>query len=291
MSDAAASEAVTGAAPKPLSQILAGLMRDPRSAAGLVLVALAVVAAAAAPLLAPYDPNAPNFLAILAPPSAEHPLGTDELGRDVLSRVIYGARASLMVGFLSVAGSLAVGTAVGLAAGYLGRWVDAVLMRVMDVIFAFPAILLALAITAVLGPSLPNAILAIAVVNLPVFARIARAQTLVIRQMDFVEARRALGFGSANIMLRTILPNVTAPLIVQGSLLFAMAIITESYLSFLGLGVQPPTPTWGNMLRNAIGFMDQAPWLAWMPGLAIFLTVLGFNLLGDGLRDRLDPRG
>lgn len=287
MSDTAA----IGAAPKPLSQVLAGLMREPRSAAGLVLVALAVAAAAAAPLIAPHDPNAPNFLAILAPPSAAHPLGTDELGRDVLSRIIYGARASLMVGFLSVVGSLAVGAAVGLAAGYLGRWVDAVLMRVMDVIFAFPAILLALAITAVLGPSLPNAILAIAVVNLPVFARIARAQTLVIRQMEFVEARRALGFGSANIMLRTILPNVTAPLIVQGSLLFAMAIITESYLSFLGLGVQPPTPTWGNMLRNAIGFMDQAPWLAWVPGMAIFLTVLGFNLLGDGLRDRLDPRG
>jgi peptide/nickel transport system permease protein len=166
-----------------------------------------------------------------------------------------------------------------------------VLMRIMDVIFAFPAILLALAITAVLGPSLPNAILAIAIVNLPVFARIARAQTLVLRRQEFVEAKRSLGFNTPNILLTTILPNSLAPLVVQGSLLFASAIITESYLSFLGLGVQPPAATWGNMLRSALGFMDIAPWLAWFPGVAIFLTVLGFNLLGDGLRDQFDPRG
>jgi peptide/nickel transport system permease protein len=183
-----------------------------------------------------------------------------------------------------------VGTTIGLIAGYFGRWVDAALMRVMDVVFAFPSILLALAITAVLGPSLGNAILAIAVVNLPIFARIARAQTLVVRQLDFVEAKRALGFGSANILAKTIAPNIMAPIIVQGSLLFAAAIITESYLSFLGLGVQPPTPTWGNMLRSAIGFLDMAPWLAWFPGVAIFVTVLGFNLVGDALRDLFDPR-
>jgi peptide/nickel transport system permease protein len=280
-----------GAPPKPILLILAGIAREPRSGVGLFFVLVATIAALGAPILAPHDPNAPNFAAILAGPSAVHPLGTDELGRDVLSRIIYGAQASLLVGIMSVAGSLVVGTAIGLVAGYFGRWIDAILMRVMDVIFAFPAILLALAITAVLGPSLPNAILAIAVVNLPVFARITRAQTLVVRQLDFVEAKRALGFGPVNILLRTILPNSTAPLIVQGSLLFAAAIITESYLSFLGLGVQPPTPTWGNMLRNAIGFLGQAPWLAWFPGLAIFVTVLGFNLLGDGLRDRLDPRG
>jgi peptide/nickel transport system permease protein len=163
-------------------------------------------------------------------------------------------------------------------------------MRVMDVVFAFPSILLALAITAVLGPSLTNAVLAIAIVNLPVFARVARAQTLVVRQLEYVEAKRALGFGTPNILLRTVLPNILAPVIVQGSLLFASAIITESYLSFLGLGVQPPTPSWGNMLRNAIGFLELAPWLAWFPGAAIFLTVLGCNLLGDGLRDRFDPR-
>jgi len=191
---------------------------------------------------------------------------------------------------LSVAVAAFAGTALGLVAGYFGRFIDALIMRIMDVVFAFPSILLALAITAVLGPSLNNAVLAIAVVNLPVFARIARAQTLVVRELEFVEAKRALGFGTPNILLRTILPNILAPVIVQGSLLFASAIITESYLSFLGLGVQPPTATWGNMLRNAIGFMELAPWLAVFPGAAIFLTVLGCNLLGDGLRDRFDPR-
>lgn len=267
------------------------ILSQPRSAVGLVIVLLAVVSAVGAPILAPYDPNQPDFLSILAPPSAAHWLGTDDLGRDVLSRIIYGSQASLMVGALSVVGALVVGTLVGLLSGYFGGAVDAILMRIMDIIFAFPAILLALAITAVLGPSLPNAILAIAIVNLPVFARIARAQTLVLRRQEFVEAKRSLGFGTPNILLTTILPNSLAPLVVQGSLLFASAIITESYLSFLGLGVQPPAATWGNMLRSALGFMDIAPWLAWFPGVAIFITVLGFNLLGDGLRDQFDPRG
>jgi peptide/nickel transport system permease protein len=233
------------------------ILSQPRSAIGLIIVLLAIVSAVGAPILAPYDPNQPDFLSILAPPSAAHWLGTDDLGRDVLSRIIYGSQASLMVGALSVVGALVVGTLI----------------------------------TAVLGPSLPNAILAIAIVNLPVFARIARAQTLVLRRQEFVEAKRSLGFGTPNILLTTILPNSMAPLVVQGSLLFASAIITESYLSFLGLGVQPPAATWGNMLRSALGFMDIAPWLAWFPGVAIFITVLGFNLLGDGLRDQFDPRG
>lgn len=266
------------------------LMSDRRAAAGAILAGAAALAALAAPWIAPFDPNAPDFLAVLSAPSAAHPLGTDELGRDMLSRVLHGARVSMTVGFFSVLGALAAGAPVGLVAGYVGGWTDAALMRLMDVIFAFPSILLALAIAAVLGPSLTNAIIAISIVNLPVFARIARAQTLVVRELDFVEARRALGFGPVDIMARTILPNISAPLIVQGSLLFAAAIITESYLSFLGLGVQPPTPTWGNMLRNAIGFLDQAPWLAWWPGAAIFATVLGLNLLGDALRDLFDPR-
>jgi peptide/nickel transport system permease protein len=266
------------------------LVANPRAALGVLLVALATIAALGAPLIAPFDPDKPDFAAVLAPPSLQNLFGTDELGRDVFSRIVYGARASLFVGFASVAGALVIGTGIGLVAGYFGRWVDAALMRVMDVVFAFPSILLALAITAVLGPSLGNAILAIAVVNLPIFARIARAQTLVVRQLDFVEAKRALGFGAANILTRTIAPNIMAPIIVQGSLLFASAIITESYLSFLGLGVQPPTPTWGNMLRSAIGFLDLAPWLAWFPGIAIFVTVLGFNLVGDALRDLFDPR-
>ena len=270
---------------------LRALIEDPRSALGTGLVAAASVAAVLAPLLSPYAPEAADFVNTLAAPSATHLLGTDDLGRDVLSRIIYGARVSLFVGLLSVAMAGVAGTLLGLVAGYFGRAADALIMRVMDVVFAFPSILLALAIAAVLGPSLTNAVLAIALVNLPVFARVARAQTLVVRQLDYVEAKRALGFGRTNILLRTMLPNILAPVIVQGSLLFASAIITESYLSFLGLGVQPPTPSWGNMLRNAIGFLDLAPWLAWFPGVAIFLTVLGCNLLGDGLRDRFDPRG
>jgi peptide/nickel transport system permease protein len=276
--------------PQGWRRILRGLAADPRSAAGLAVVSLAIIAAVFAPLIAPVDPELPDFINILVPPDATHPFGTDELGRDVLSRIIYGARASLFVGVLSVVAAAVIGTLIGLVAGYFGRWVDALTMRVMDIVFAFPSILLALAITAVLGPSLSNAVLAIAVVNLPVFARLARAQTLVVSRLEFVEAKRALGFGSVDILLRTVLPNILAPLIVQGSLLFASAIITESYLSFLGLGVQPPTPTWGNMLRNAIGFLELAPWLAWFPGIAIFLIVLGSNLLGDGLRDRFDPR-
>ena len=273
-----------------LRHVAARLLGAPRAALGVFLVALAAIAALGAPVLAPFDPNLPDFAATLSPPSIQHPFGTDDLGRDVFSRILHGAKASLFVGFASVAGALVLGVGMGLVAGYFGRWADAVLMRVMDVVFAFPSILLALAITAVLGPSLGNAILAIAVVNLPIFARIARAQTLVVRALDFVEAKRALGFGAANILARTIAPNIMAPVIVQGSLLFAAAIITESYLSFLGLGVQPPTPTWGNMLRSAIGFLDLAPWLAWFPGVAIFLTVLGFNLVGDALRDLFDPR-
>jgi len=277
-------------APQGGRRLLRGLAADPRSSAGLLLVGLAAVAALFAPLIAPYEPDLPDFVNILAPPATAHPFGTDELGRDVLARIVYGARASLFVGVLSVAAAAIVGTLLGLVAGYFGRWVDALTMRAMDIIFAFPSILLALAITAVLGPSLGNAVLAIAVVNLPVFARLARAQTLVVSRLEFVEAKRALGFGTGHILLRTVLPNIMTPLIVQGSLLFASAIITESYLSFLGLGAQPPTPTWGNMLRNAIGFLELAPWLAWFPGAAIFLTVLGCNLLGDGLRDRFDPR-
>ncbi|WP_099828209.1 ABC transporter permease [Oceaniglobus indicus] len=263
---------------------------SPRAILGGGLVALAIVVAIFAPVLTPYGPNDTDFLAVLQGPSLAHPFGTDELGRDILTRVFYGARVSLLVGLVSVLASLAIGGLIGAIAGYLAGWTDTVVMRLMDVIFAFPSVLLALAIAAVLGPSLGNAILAIAVVNLPVFARIARAQTMVVRSLDFVEAKRALGFGGWNILTRTILPNIAVPILVQGSLLFAAAIITESYLSFLGLGAQPPTATWGNMLRDAIGFLELAPWMAWFSGLAIFLTVLGFNVIGDALRDFYDPR-
>ncbi|MGO6694480.1 ABC transporter permease [Rhizobium johnstonii] len=266
------------------------LAEDSRSSLGMSLVALLIVAAVFGPMLVPYGPDATDFMATLAPPSSGHWLGTDDLGRDVLSRILAGARVSLLVGFVSVGGAVLVGLPIGLAAGYFGRKTDAVLMRCMDVLLAFPGILLALGITAALGASLSNTIIAIAVINTPTIARVARAQTMLISSLDYVKANRALGFGHVTIMLRSILPNAMSPVLVQASLLLASSIITESYLSFLGLGVQPPTPTWGTMLRDAVSFIDQADWLAWFPGAAIFLTVLGFNLFGDGLRDRLDPR-
>ncbi|ETW11429.1 binding-protein-dependent transport system inner membrane protein [Roseivivax marinus] len=281
---------MSGVATAPATARLRRLVRSPRAVFGGVLVALAILAAIFAPVLTPYGPNETDFVAVLQAPSGVHPLGTDDLGRDILTRVLFGARVSLIVGVVSVLASLVVGGLIGAVAGYAAGWTDTIIMRLMDVIFAFPSVLLALAITAVLGPSLGNAILAIAVVNLPVFARIARAQTMVVRSLDFVEAKRALGFGPVNILLRSILPNIAAPMLVQGSLLFAAAIITESYLSFLGLGAQPPTATWGNMLRDAIGFLELAPWMAWFSGLAIFLTVLGFNVVGDAMRDHFDPR-
>ncbi|MBO1078310.1 ABC transporter permease [Roseomonas haemaphysalidis] len=266
------------------------LLRDPRAVAGMVLIGLALLGALLAPLLPLPGPEAPDFLATLAPPGGAHPLGTDDLGRDTLSRILAGARVSLLVGLASVAAALVIGGTLGLLAGFLGGWVDTLVMRVMDVLLAFPGILLALGVTAALGASLGNTVIAIAAVNLPVLARVARGQALALRGLDYVKAQEALGFGSMTILWRAVLPNALSPILVQASVLLASSIITESYLSFLGLGVQPPTPSWGNMLRDAIGFLDQAPWLAWFPGLAIFLTVLGFNLLGDGVRDRLDPR-
>lgn len=266
------------------------LLSEPRSLLGVVLVGLVVLAALLGPALCPYGPDTPDFVATLAAPSATHLLGTDDLGRDVLARILYGARISLMVSLGSVVAAFVLGTPIGLLAGYAGGWTDGVLMRCMDVLLAFPGILLALGITAALGASLPVTVAAIALVNLPVLARIARGQALALRTLDFVTAERALGFGGATILCRSILPNALSPLLVQASVLLASSIITESYLSFLGLGVQPPTPSWGNMLHDAVGFLDQAVWLACFPGVAIFLTVLGFNLLGDGLRDRLDAR-
>jgi peptide/nickel transport system permease protein len=266
------------------------LVEDSRSAFGMALVSILVLAAVFGPILSSYAPDAADFMATLAPPSADHFLGTDDLGRDVLSRILSGARVSLLVGVISVGGAVLVGLPIGLVAGYLGGRTDAVLMRCMDVLLAFPGILLALGITAALGASLTNTIIAIAVINTPTIARVTRAQTMLVSSLDYVKANRALGFGNLTIMTRSVLPNALSPVLVQASLLLASSIITESYLSFLGLGVQPPTPTWGSMLRDAISFIDQATWLAWFPGAAIFMTVLGFNIFGDGLRDRLDPR-
>ena len=261
-----------------------------RAVLGVGLVTLVLTAAIAGPLVWRLGPETPDFLATLAAPSAAHPLGTDDLGRDVLARVLAGGRVSLSVGLASVAGALLLGGPLGLISGFAGGWTDSVMMRCMDVLLAFPSLLLALAITASLGSSLPNTILAIGVVNLPILARVARGQALALRQRDFVIAERALGFGPAAILVRAVAPNALPAIIVQASLLLASSIITESYLSFLGLGVQPPTPSWGGMLHDAMGFLDQALWLAWFPGIAIFAAVLGVNLLGDVVRDRLDPR-
>jgi peptide/nickel transport system permease protein len=257
---------------------------------GLVIVLLFVVIAALAPLIAPADPIQPNWTLIRKAPSAAHWLGTDELGRDLLSRILWGARASLLAGVISVTIALALGVPIGLTAGYAGGWVEGVIMRVIDAALAIPFLILAIAMATFLGPSLNNAMLAIGISATPVFARLTRGQVLSAKHEDYVEAARALGNPPWRIALRHILPNVLPPILVQSTLAIAGAIIAEAALSFLGLGQQPPNPSWGSMLNGARSFLAQAPWLAVAPGAAIFLVVLAFNLLGDGLRDALDPR-
>ncbi|OGK95085.1 MAG: hypothetical protein A2W08_03120 [Candidatus Rokubacteria bacterium RBG_16_73_20] len=256
---------------------------------GLVLGALVLTGALLAPWLAPANPLAMSP-ARLAAPSATTWLGTDQFGRDLLSRLLFGARVSILVAFAAVAAAVGVGTAVGLLAGYLEGPLDHVLMRAVDVLMAFPTLLLALAVVATLGASLPNLILAIALAYIPIFSRVVRGSVLSIKHHDYVQASRALGAGDARIMLREILPNVLAPIIVQATFNLSTAIMIEAALSFLGLGVQPPTPSWGSMLSEARSFMELDPWLAIAPGSAITVAVLGFNLFGDGLRDILDPR-
>lgn len=251
---------------------------------------LAVLVLAGAPsVLAPYDPNAPQG-GILTPPGREFWLGTDHLGRDVLSRVIHGARVAVQAGLVSVGFAVTAGVAIGLVAGYRSGWVDDVLMRIIDAIWSFPTLVLALAIAFKLGQGLVNAMIAIGVVFTPAFARLVRGQALSVRERDFVAAARGLGAGPVRIMLRHIWPNVVGAIIVQSSLMVAQAIIVEAALSFLGLGVEPPQASWGSMLRAGYQYMERAPWLSLFPGAAIFVTVLGLNMLGDGLRSALDPR-
>ncbi len=247
-----------------------------------------VLTALFAPVLAPADPTAIDLAARLAPPGSGHLLGNDALGRDILSRIIYGSRVSLEVGVITVAVSLVLGTAIGSVAGYRGGWADEVTMRVADVFLAFPGILLAIALTAVLGPSLTNVILALCVMGWVGYARIARGQVLLARELSYVEAARSLGCSPARVLVRHVLPNVSAPLLVEATFGMATAIVAEAGLSFLGLGTQPPTPSWGAMLAEGRQFILQAPHLTLWPGVAILLTVLGINLLGDGVRDRLD---
>jgi peptide/nickel transport system permease protein len=257
---------------------------------GLGIVVFFILLAIFAPLLAPYDFKEQNLAERLQPPSSEHFFGTDDFGRDIFSRVIYGARISLWVGFFSVLGSVIVGSLLGIIAGYYGRWIDGIISRLFDIMLAFPSILLAIGIVAVLGPSLQNALIAIAVINIPNFGRLIRSRVLSIKQEEYVMAAKAIGMSDMRILFHHILPNSMAPIIVQGTLAIATAIIEAAALGFLGLGAQPPNPEWGKMLADSKDFLTQAPWTMIFPGLAIMLTVLGFNLMGDGLRDALDPR-
>ena len=257
---------------------------------GLGVVTLVILAAIFAPLLAPYDPIQQSWSAVRKAPSAAYWLGTDEAGRDLLSRIIFGARASLSAGVISVAIAIGVGVPLGLLAGYTGGLVDGLISRLTDAMLAVPFLILAIALAAFLGPSLGNAMIAIGVTATPIFVRLTRGQVLAVKGEDYVEAARAVGNPHWRIALRHILPNVLPALLVQATLTVATAIIAEASLSFLGLGQQPPAPSWGSMLNSAQRFLVNAPWMAVWPGLAIFVTVLSFNLLGDGLRDALDPR-
>ncbi|MFT6590283.1 MAG: peptide/nickel transport system permease protein [Rhodoferax sp.] len=274
----------------PAQRALRRLWRRRGAMVGLVVVLFFILIAVFAPNIAPHDPIATSWSAIRAAPSLQYWFGTDELGRDVLSRVVWGTRASLMAGLVSVSISMALGVPIGLLAAYVGGWTDSFISRFTDAMLAVPFLILAIALSAFLGPSLGNAMIAIGVSAMPVFIRLTRAQVMVIKVEDYVEAARAVGNPHWRIALRHILPNVLPPLIVQSTLAIAAAIIAEASLSFLGLGQQPPDPSWGSMLNTAKNYMDNAPWMALWPGLSIFLLVLSFNLLGDGLRDALDPR-
>ena len=257
---------------------------------GAAIVAGFVTLALLAPWIAPYDPNASDWMAIRQPPSGVHPFGTDDLGRDVLSRVIFGARASLGAGFVSILVALAIGVPLGLVAGYFRPVADVVISRIADALLAVPFLVLAIALAAFLGPSLENAMIAIGLSVMPIFVRLVRGQTLVVAAEEYVVAARSLGVGDARIVLRHVLPNVSGPIVVQATLTLAAAVLAEASLAFLGLGQLPPAPSWGSMLDVARQFLEEAPWMAVWPGLAIILLVVGVNLLGDGLNDALGPR-
>ena len=268
----------------------APILANPLNVVSIVLIAVFAACALLAPLLAPYDPLLQELGSRLRPPSAEHWLGTDSLGRDIASRILHGARISLVIGIVVVLSAGAVGTFVGLVAGYAGGLVDEALMRLTEVFLAFPALILAMAIAGALGPSLTNAIIAIAAVTWAVYARLVRGQILSLRRREFVEAARAIGAPRVRILWRHLLPNAVAPLMIQASFDMGSAIIAAAGLSFIGFGAQPPTPEWGVMISEGRNYINTQPWLSLFPGLAILLAVGSFNLLGDGLRDAFDPR-
>lgn len=281
------------ASPAPVrgrSSWIKQLLRQRLALTGLCLVGFFVVMAIVGGWVAPYSFSTQHIRDRLQPPSGTYLLGTDEFGRDILSRLLFGAGISFEVGIISVGISGVAGVILGLLGGYIAGWVDAVLTLCMDVLFAFPAVLLAIAIMAMLGSSLPNVMLAIGIVTTPTFMRVVRGSTLSLRKSSFVEAAVSLGAPTPRLLVRHILPNLTAPLIVLASLNFAFAVLTEASLAFLGLGNRPPSPSWGSMVSSSYGFLETDPWPTLIPGVAIALAVLGFNLLGDGLRDALDPR-
>jgi len=288
------SDAVAGPISRPADSMGASLQRAFRnnktSWVGLAILVLAILAAMFAPLIAPQDPLAQNILDRLKPPSAEHWLGTDYFGRDTMSRLLHGARFSLIIGVAATLIATVIGAAIGMFAGWRGGRLDAVTMLAMDILLAFPTLILGLMVVAMLGPSMPNIIAAIALTSIPTFARVARAPTIVMKTRDFVEASRALGYSDLRILARHILPNILSEILVMATLWLANAIRTEASLAFIGLGLKPPTPTWGGMIREGFDNILDSPWLAIVPGIAILLVVFALNLLGDGLRDAIDPR-
>jgi ABC-type dipeptide/oligopeptide/nickel transport system permease subunit len=271
--------------------VLRRLLRRPPAVIALAMVAAFVVIAVAAPYVAPHDPIKMNYLAVRKAPSDVYRLGTDEVGRDVLSRLVWGARASLLAGVVPVTIALVVSIPLGLLSGCTGGWLDGLIMRITDAMLAIPFLIVAIALAAFLGPSLTNAMIAIGIAALPTFLRLARGTAMAITTEEYIEAARSLGCSRVRLALRHVLPNIVPPLLIQSSLTAAAAIIAEASLSFLGLGQQPPAPSWGSMLNAAQRYLVQAPWIAIYPGLMIFGVVMSLNVLGDALRDALDPRG
>ena len=286
----AAGPAPSRPAGSPTVNALRLLVRHRLAMFGAVLVAIEVGLAVLAPWIVAHEPNRMDYKAVLSGPTAEHPLGTDDLGRDLLSRTLYGARLSLQVGLVAVLIAVALGVPLGLVSGYLGGIFDESVMRIVDALMALPALVLALTISAVLGPGIWNATMAIAIVAAPTYTRLVRGQVLSVKENDYVLAAQCIGAPTWVVLLRHVLPNVFSPVIVQASLGVGFAIILEASLSFIGLGAQPPTPSWGNMVQVGFQYLEIAPWFVLVPAVAIFLAVLGFNMLGDGLRDTLDPK-
>ena len=291
-SAATATSAASGLAAErsPVKDFVRRFRRHGLAMTGLTLVLLLIFTALFGRMVAPFDPLEMNFASTFAAPSWTHPFGTDEFGRDIFSRVLWGAQISLQVAFIAVGISGTAGVLLGLVAGFLGGWLDELIMRIMDVLFAFPAVLLAITVMAILGRGVGNAMIAIAIVYVPIFARVTRGAVISVRGREFVTAARVLGRQPWGLMRKHVLPNALGPIIVQTSLSLAFAILAEAALSFFGLGTQPPEPSWGRMLSEGRGFLRQAPWMGIFPGLAIMVSVMGFNFLGDGLRDVLDPR-